>query len=135
MMKLFAVLFIAALLVQWLLPWWSFVPVCVLGGYLLARSGGQAFGAGFLAIGLGWTGVASVLWLLTHSLLPGRVATLLGLPSGALLAVLTGVLSGLLGGIATVTGWWLRRAFDAGKKTQQPAASEETAGRTMPEMS
>jgi hypothetical protein len=113
-MKLFAVLFFAALLVQWLLPWWSFVPVCLLGGYLLARSGGRAFGAGFLAVGLGWALVASLLWSLTHSLLPGRVGTLLGLPNGAVLVVLSGVLSGLLGGVATVTGWWLRRALAPG---------------------
>lgn len=110
-MKLFAILFFAALLVQWLLPWWSVVPVCLLVGYLLARSGGWAFGAGFLAVGLGWVLVAGLLWSLTHSLLPGRVATLLGLPNGAILLVLSGVLSGLLGGLATVTGWWLRRAL------------------------
>lgn len=110
-MRLFAFIFFAALLVQWLLPWWSFVPVGLLGGYLLARSGGQAFGLGFLAVGLGWSLVATGLWLTTHSLLPGRVATLLGLPGGALLVGLAGVLSGLLGGLATVTGWWVRRAL------------------------
>lgn len=109
-------LFIVCLLVQLFLPWWWVaVPVCLLAGFALGRGGGATFGAGFVGVGLGWVLAATVPWLLTASTLPGRVAALLSLPGGGLvLVVLAGVLSGLVGGLAAVTGWWLRQTSGRG---------------------
>lgn len=110
------VLFVACFVAQLLLPWWWVVaPICALGGFWLGRSGAAAFAAGFLGVGLGWVLAATVPWLLTHSALPGRVATLLTLPGGgAVLVAVAGVVSGLVGGLAAVTGWWLRQTRGRG---------------------
>ncbi len=80
------------------------------GGYWLGRSGLTTAAAGFMGVGLGWVLAAAVPWVLTGSALPGRVATLLGMPGGGGmgLVVLAGVASGLVGALATVTGWWMR---------------------------
>lgn len=108
-MRLFLVLFLACLLVQLLLPWWSITLVCLMGGYALGRSGAGAFGGGFAAVTAGWALAALVPWVLTHSTLPDRVATLLKLPGGGpVLLVVAAVLGGLIGGLATLSGWWLR---------------------------
>ncbi len=108
--RLFLVLFIVCLIAQLLLPWWWVVaPICAIGGYWLGRRGGATFTAGFLGVGAGWALAALVPWLITASALPGRVAELLGAPGGGTtLVVMAGVLSGLVGGVAAVTGWWFR---------------------------
>ena len=114
--SLFLGLFVACFIAQLLLPWWWVVaPICALGGFWLGRSGGTAFGAGFLGVGLGWVLAATVPWLLTGSALPGRVAALLNLPGGGfVLVAMAGLMSGVMGGLATVTGWWLRQTGGRG---------------------
>lgn len=107
---LFVLLFVLCLVAQLLLPWWWVVaPICAAGGFWLGRSGLATAAAGFLGVGLGWVLAATVPWVLTGSALPGRVATLLNIPGGGIMVVvLAGVASGLVGGLAAVTGWWLR---------------------------
>ena len=108
-MRLFLVLFVGCLLVQLVLPWWTLAVVCLAGGYALGRGGGSAFGAGFLAVLSGWALAAAVPWLVTGSALATRVAGLLKLPGGGLvLLLIAAVLGGLVGGIAALSGWWLR---------------------------
>ncbi len=107
---LFLTLFAACFVVQLFVPWWWVVaPICCLGGFWLGRAGLPTFGAGFAGVGLGWVLAATVPWLLTGSALPGRVAELLKLPGGGItLVAMAGLVSGLVGGLAAVTGWWLR---------------------------
>lgn len=116
-MRLFIVLFIACLLVQLVLPWWSIALVCLIGGFALGRGGASTFGAGFLAVAAGWALAATMPWLLTGSALAERVAGLLKLPGGSLvLLILTGVVGGLVGGLATLTGWWFRATGGRGTR-------------------
>ncbi|MBC7446988.1 MAG: hypothetical protein H7330_02905 [Hymenobacteraceae bacterium] len=116
MIRLTFLLFLVCLIAQLLLPWWWVIaPICAAGGFWLGRTGGGTFTAGFLGVGLGWVLAATVPWLLTHSALPGRVASLLTLPGGGpVLVALAGVVSGLVGGLAALTGWWLRRTGGRG---------------------
>ena len=109
---LFVVCFVAQLFLPW---WWVVTPICAVGGFWWGRAGGATFAAGFVGVGLGWALAATVPWLLTGSALPGRVATLLSLPGGGpAVIILAGVMSGLLGGLAAVTGWWLRQTGGRG---------------------
>lgn len=114
-MKSFLLLFLLILglgaLLQSLLPWWIITPLCFGLAAVLARSGGAAFGAGFLGIGLGWLVLAGWLNIQNHGLLAHRVAQLLPLGGNPwLLALVTAVVGGLVGGVAALAGAWARQA-------------------------
>ncbi|GGG45228.1 hypothetical protein [Hymenobacter glacieicola] len=104
-------IFVLSSLAQLLLPWWSVVPVCLLLAAWRGISGGRAFLAGLLGVGLSWWLPAA--WLNTHGagLLATKVATLLPLGgSGWALAAVSGLLAGLVGGLAALSGAWARQA-------------------------
>jgi len=109
---LFLLVLLACALVQLFLPWWMLVPVCLLLAFWRNPSGGRAFAAGLLGAGLSWGLPAA--WLASHGagLLATRVATLLPLGgSTPLLVLVSGLVAGLVGGLACLSGTWLRRAF------------------------
>ena len=107
---LFLLIFVLASLAQLLLlPWWVVLPLCLGLAAWRGTSAGAAFGAGLLGVGLSWWLPAA--WLNLHGtgLLAGRVATLLPLGGNPwLLVLLSGLLAGLVGGLATLAGAWLK---------------------------
>ena len=111
-MRLFLLILIATAAAQFFLPWWVITPLCLGLAAWQRPTGGRAFLAGLLGAGLPWWLGAA--WLHTHGagLLAGRLASLLALGgNGWLLVLLTGVVAGLVGGMASLAGAWLRRAF------------------------
>ncbi|WP_400192573.1 hypothetical protein [Hymenobacter sp. B81] len=111
-MKLFVSILVLAAAAQWLLPWWSAAVVALVLGALLGRRGGRAFLAGFGGVGLGWLALALWQHTRTDGVLTQRVAQLLpvGGHAWALLLLTTG-LGALVGGVAALTGCWLRQAL------------------------
>ncbi|RSK49508.1 hypothetical protein [Hymenobacter rigui] len=110
---LLLLIFLGSVLLQLVLPWWSVVPLCLALAAWRGPTGGQAFLAGLLGVGLSWWLPAA--WLNTHgaNLLAARVATLLPLAGQPwLLVLLSGVLAGLAGGLAALSGALLRRAAE-----------------------
>ncbi|RSK42753.1 hypothetical protein [Hymenobacter perfusus] len=108
---LFLLVLLACALVQLFLPWWMLVPVCLLLAAWRNPSGGRAFVAGLLGAGFSWWLPAA--WLASHGagLLATRVAMLLPLGgSTPLLVLVSGLLAGIVGGLACLSGTWLRRA-------------------------
>ncbi|MBX3102660.1 MAG: hypothetical protein KF690_09145 [Bacteroidetes bacterium] len=93
---------------QWF-PWWSFLGVCLLCGLLLGRSRRHAFWSGFLAILVLWGLAALVIDVGNTGILSTRMATLFSLPSRWLVTLITALVGGLLGGMATWSGYALRR--------------------------
>ncbi len=89
------------------LPWWSVAIAAFFGGLLVNTR--FNFVAGFLAIGLLWVIKALIIDLSTDSGLADRVAQLFMLHNKALLLLVTFILSGLVGGFASMTGGSLRR--------------------------
>lgn len=111
-MLLFLLILVLAAVAQLFLPWWVITPLCLLLAAWRGPSGGRAFLAGFLGIGLGWLLLAGWLHIQNDGLLSHRVAQLLPLGGqGWLLVVLTAVVGGLVGGLAALAGAWLRRAI------------------------
>ncbi|GEM_PF-78412 len=103
---------IVAGVAQWYLPFWSLPASCFLIGFLTAPVNRSAFWAGFIGIFLLWTGLAFYQDWMNDSILSQRVVQLFPLPkSSALLILITGIIGGLLGGMASKTGDLFRRFF------------------------
>lgn len=110
-MLLFLLILVVAAVAQVFLPWWCIAPVAFVLAVLVGRTGGKAFLAGFFGVGLGWLVLA--IWLngQNNSLLARRVAELLPLGGSILLLLLVTVaIGGLVGGLAALSGCWLRQA-------------------------
>ncbi|WP_310394762.1 hypothetical protein [Hymenobacter sp.] len=109
---LLLLIFVLASAVQLDLPWWSLAAMAGAVGFVLAPSGRVAFGAGFGGAGLSWLLPAAWHSYQNQGLLAHRVAELLPLGgSAAALVVVTGVVAGLVGGLAALAGTWLREAL------------------------
>ena len=105
-------IFVLAAAAQLDLPWWSVALVGFAVGLGIAPTGKAAFWAGFVGAGLSWLVPAAWLAYQNDALLARRVAQLLPLGGSALaLVVITGVVAGLVGGVATLAGAWLRAAL------------------------
>ncbi|RPD46240.1 hypothetical protein DNI29_14650 [Hymenobacter sediminis] len=105
-------MFVLASLAQFFLPWWVLVPVCFGVAAWSRLGGGRAFLAGLLGVGLSWWLPAA--WFTTHGAerLASRLATLLPLGGNAwTLALVSGVVAGLVGGLAALSGAWARQAL------------------------
>lgn len=89
------------------LPWWAIAVAAFVGGALLnSRSN---FLAGFVAIGLLWASRALLTDLTTDTDLADRVARIFMLHNKIILILITFLLSGLVGGLASMSGGALRR--------------------------
>jgi hypothetical protein len=104
--SLLALLVLNAIL-QYFLPWYIMVPVGVAIGYFGGLSRWGAFGAGFLSMFLLWVGYALYLDNANNHILSTKVAQILAALTGGTgigLLLLTGVVGGLVSGLATLSG-------------------------------
>lgn len=109
-MNLLIIIILAAIL-QYVAPWWTaaLVPFLV----LLWRPSQTSFGAfltGFAAIGLLWLVYGLYLHSSSEGALSNQIATIFSLPNGILLLLITVVVGGLVGGFASLTGFFLRKS-------------------------
>ncbi len=96
----------------WVMPWWGVAIAGFAGGLLLGGKNFRDFMAGFLALATLWTMLCLLVVSGTGSPLPDRMAqTISPALDGTMLALITGVLGGLLGGLGSLTGGQLRKLF------------------------
>lgn len=90
-------------------PWWLFVGTSAIVAFFMMDTPAKSFFAGFLGVGALWAGLAFGKDLANAHLLSSKVAQILPLGGSytALIAV-TGVVGGLLGGFAALTGAFMR---------------------------
>ncbi|MBM3412744.1 MAG: hypothetical protein FJY19_05120 [Bacteroidetes bacterium] len=90
-------------------PWWGFVPVAFILAAAIHQAPSKAFASGFLGMLLAWGGLSWWIDWQNNSILSKQVAVLFSLQgSSATLILLTGILGGLLGGMAALAGCFLR---------------------------
>jgi hypothetical protein len=90
-------------------PWWLIAVVAFLVILLLPQTAGKSFLAGFLAIFLLWSLLALIIDLKNDSYLSAQVAQLFGLgPASILLVLITGLLGGIVSGLAAMTSAFLQ---------------------------
>jgi hypothetical protein len=114
---LFLIIFILSLLSGFILPWWVVAIIAFIAAWFKGKTSGKSFGAGFLAVGLAWAILALIRSIPNENELARRVAILFGLPGWWFLMVLiTAIIGGLVGGMATWSGMLFKKAFAKTKK-------------------
>jgi hypothetical protein len=104
LITILAIGILAAVLEQFF-PWWTIVIAGFALGYFIKQGAGSAFIAGFTAIFLLWTVYAYMLSHGNHDILASKVAELLPMKGHVkVLLLVTGLIGGLVGGFATLTG-------------------------------
>lgn len=127
-MLLFLLILVGAAVAQLFLPWWSIVPVALVLAFGVGRTGGKAFLAGFFGVGLGWAALAGYLNALNEGTLAHRVAQLLPLGGvGVFVVLVTAAVGGLVGGLAALSGCWLRQAAWPPRPAPTPLATAAAA--------
>lgn len=113
-MKFFISFLLAALLTYAIgiygnLPWWSFVITNLLIAVAIPQKPLLAFASGALGVGLMWAGLALGIDLANNHILSTKVATILPLKGAfSSLIILTAFIGALLGGLASLTGSFVR---------------------------
>lgn len=92
------------------LPWWSIALAGFIVAIVIPQRPFKSFLSGFLAIFLLWAGLS--LWIdqANQGILLQRVAALFKLSNASwLLFLITGLLGGIIGGLASLTGSFVRK--------------------------
>ncbi len=93
------------LLLQLFFPWWTLAIGAFVVAFIFDSKSFTSFAAGFLAIGILWLSMASYITVVTDSILTSKLNQLL--PVNSLL--LTLLIGGLVGGMASLTGSLFRK--------------------------
>ncbi|HRG94472.1 MAG TPA: hypothetical protein PLZ10_16055 [Chitinophagaceae bacterium] len=96
------------------LPWWGIAIVALAVAAMIHQKPWKAFLSGFIGVFLLWAGLAWWIDMKNNSVLSHKVAALLPLGgnSFAIIAV-TGFIGGLVGGLAALSGSFLRASKSA----------------------
>lgn len=103
-MILLILLIITAYLINLILPWWGIAITGLILGFQMKPKSGAAFGIGFLALFLLWSGQALYIHFANDGILSNRIAEMLGVGSPYLVVLITGILGGLVSGLAVLSG-------------------------------
>ncbi|TVQ16909.1 MAG: hypothetical protein EA361_03450 [Bacteroidetes bacterium] len=99
---------ILAIVLQQFLPWWSIAIAGFIYGFFIQQSAKTAFINGFFGIFMFWGSVAGYVYYVNNGLLAGLLADLMYMPPGILMVALTGVTGGLIAGLSSLSGKYLR---------------------------
>lgn len=103
---------IISLLLQFLLPWWTLALVAFFICFWRSSTGGKAFLYGFAGVAVVWLAYALFIHVHTSGIFTGRMSELLFKTTNwASLTVVTAVLGGLVGGLAGLSGFFIRQAI------------------------
>jgi cell division protein FtsX len=93
------------------LPWWFIAVTAFLIGMIQGRGLWSTFVGGFLAISLSWLGYTAYLETLSQGRLTSKVALIFGLSNSLQLMLITIILGGIVSGLASSSGYLLKRIF------------------------
>ncbi len=111
-MKFFILFFLLALVTQWLLPWWTILPLAFTCAFFFRHHPGRVFFLVFSAVLILWIPVGIFLSFRNNHLLSHKVALLIGLPdfptNWLLLLFLAPLPVALAAGLSAMSGRLLR---------------------------
>lgn len=92
------------------LPWWSIAFAAFIVAAAIQQAPWKAFLAAFLAIFLLWAGMASWMSAANDHILAGKISMIILKQEGStLLIIVTGLIGGLVGAFAALTGSLVRK--------------------------
>ena len=124
-MKFFAKIILTAAscyIAELFFPWWIIAVCAFVVNLFLPTKGFNAFLSGFLGVGLLWLIFAWLIDIDTSSLLTDKIANQFGLNSSSLLVALTGMVGGVVGGFAAMSGSLFRNL----RQSEEPKSSYYT---------
>jgi hypothetical protein len=89
--------------------WWSIAVAAFLMSFLFNLKPGQSFLSGFLAISIFWLIYIIKADTANEHILSQKMAVLISLPNYALFIIVNVVLGGLVGGLGSLSGVYIRR--------------------------
>jgi hypothetical protein len=91
------------------LPWWGIAITSLLVAAIVHQKAGKAFLAGFLGVFLLWAGLAWWIDMKNNGVLSKKIASVLPLGGNSIVLILvTGLIGGLVAGLAAMSGSYLR---------------------------
>lgn len=91
-------------------PWWSIILVALVVEMILGKGDSTKFFAGFYGIAIPWMVYAGYLDHANASILSDRVLQMFSLPPfGFVLVIITGLIGGIIGGVSSVVGGWIKQ--------------------------
>jgi hypothetical protein len=97
------------LTIGWFLPWWSFIAIAALGGYL-SRGLRDAATSGFFGTAIAWWMICYFLDLRGEGMVSTNLGALFGTKNNFLFILAVGLAAGIAGALAAGCGHYLRRA-------------------------
>jgi hypothetical protein len=107
----FALIIILSVVLQIFAPWWTIAVVPFIILVWLPASSSGAFWTGFGGIALPWLAYGYYLHFISEGSMSDRVAAIFSLPNGILILVVTTLAGGLVGGLAGLSGHFVRQIF------------------------
>ena len=90
-------------------PWWGFAILSALIAILIPQKSWKSFLAGFLGVFILWAGLAWWIDMKNNGVLSKKIASILPLGGNSLLLILvTGIIGGLVAGLAALCGSYAR---------------------------
>jgi hypothetical protein len=91
------------------LPWWSIAIAAFLVAVLVHQKAGKALFSGFLGVFLLWGVLAWWINMKNQGILAAKIASILHLGGSAIaLIIVTGIIGGVVAGLAAICGSYLR---------------------------
>jgi hypothetical protein len=113
---LFLIILILSFASGYFLPWWVVAIAAFLAAFLIGKTPRGSFWSGFAAVFIGWTVLALFKSIPNDHILASRVVQLFPLPNNWLyLLAITALIGGLVGGMASLSGVYLKKAFQKDK--------------------
>jgi hypothetical protein len=107
----FLIILVLSFVCSYLLPWWFMAVIAFAAAYFFGKKPGKAFLAGFFGVFLAWLVLALFKSVPNDNILATRVAYLMQLPNWIVLLMVTGIIGGLVGGMAALSGALVRKTF------------------------
>ncbi len=99
---------ILAIILQHFLPWWSIALAGFIYGFLIIQSRRTAFLNGFVGIFILWFGISLYVYFINDAIIAGLLADMLYMSHGLVVVAITGITGGIIGGLASLSGKYLR---------------------------
>jgi uncharacterized membrane protein YhaH (DUF805 family) len=109
---LFLIILILSFASGFFLPWWVVAIAAFSAAFFAGKTPRQAFWSGFSAVFIVWIVLALFKSIPNNHILATKVAQLFHLPGWWLLLLITGIIGGLVSGLAALSGLLLQKAFE-----------------------